>query len=86
MTHRRDDEAWMYLRSRTPTAIHLARRLVMTSLATPGTVLLIGLADQWSPAAGAAALGHEPFDQDHVSGACVNRVRIRLAGSRIGCN
>ncbi|AII44427.1 hypothetical protein KR100_13825 [Synechococcus sp. KORDI-100] len=66
--------------------MHLARRLVMTSLATLGTVLLIGLADQGSPAAGAAALGHEPFDQDHISGACVDRARIRLAGSRIGCN
>ena len=65
MTHRRDDEEWMYSRSRTPSLIHLLRRLVMTSLAILGTGLLIGLVNHGSPAAGAAALGHESFDQDH---------------------
>ena len=36
--------AWTYSRSRTPSAIHRARRLVTTSLASLGTVLLFGLA------------------------------------------
>ncbi len=44
MPRRRYDEEWMYSRSRTPSAIHRARRLVITSLATLGTVLLFGLA------------------------------------------
>ena len=42
MPRRRYDEEWMYLRSRTPSAIRRARELVITSLATLGTVLLFG--------------------------------------------